>query len=214
MAQDAVTGPKNEPRFSDTGAPDIGVDPTLVAAYAALVGNRKVNTAAARAAATGKEVWEGLQWFETDTGSQYAYRSGSWVLESSLSTAFTPSITGLTLGTGGSVLYARRSISSGREFIKVGWKLGTAGFVVSDPQLQAPSGFASWFSSSVTPLGIATYIDASAGGSGRFGGPVYSTSSAIRFQYGFGPMTNLGAAIPFTWGANDEIHLDVSYPIA
>lgn len=79
MAQDAVTGPQDEPRFSELGAPEIGTDDTIVAAYAALVGNRKRGTSAARVALTGKKLWEGLAYFETDTGQAWVYAGSTWV---------------------------------------------------------------------------------------------------------------------------------------
>jgi len=44
------------------------------------MGNRRNDTAANRAAATGADVWEGLEWYETDTGLSYIYRSGAWVV--------------------------------------------------------------------------------------------------------------------------------------
>lgn len=80
MAQDAVTGPKNEPRFSESGAPEIGTDNTIVAAYAALVGNKKGGTDADRLALTGKDLWEGLFWQNSDgTKTTWLYTAGTWV---------------------------------------------------------------------------------------------------------------------------------------
>jgi hypothetical protein len=80
MAQDAVTGPKNEPRFSESGAPEIGTDDTIVAAYAAKVGNKKGGTDAERLALTGKDLWEGLH-FQVSDGTKplWLYTSGAWV---------------------------------------------------------------------------------------------------------------------------------------
>jgi hypothetical protein len=75
-------GPKNQPRFDATKPPDLGVDETLVSDFAALVGNRKVGTTAERNAAasatSGKEVWEGLQWEDTDLKGTVVWRNGSW----------------------------------------------------------------------------------------------------------------------------------------
>lgn len=74
-------GDKNEPIFLASGAPEIDVDPTAVAAYAAKVGNRRVGTNAQRLAATGKDIWPGLFWQETDGNLDGYLRTGSgWVL--------------------------------------------------------------------------------------------------------------------------------------
>jgi hypothetical protein len=79
MAQDAVTGPKNEPHFAETGAPEIGTDTTLVATYAAKVGNRRVGTTLERTNAAGKDVWEGLEWWDTTLKVAFIYLSSAWV---------------------------------------------------------------------------------------------------------------------------------------
>jgi hypothetical protein len=75
-------GPKNEPQFADADGPDVAVNPTQAAAYAAKVGNRKSDTATNRGLATGSDVWDGLEWYETDTGSTYLRSGSSWILQS------------------------------------------------------------------------------------------------------------------------------------
>lgn len=71
---------KNEPQYAGTGAPADAADLTEVAAYAALVGNRKVGTTAQRTATTGTaEAWDGLLWGDTTDGFEYKYKSGAWV---------------------------------------------------------------------------------------------------------------------------------------
>lgn len=79
MARDS-SGPKNEPNYSGLGAPADAADLTEVATYAARMGNRRTDTSTNRAAATGADLWEGLEWQETDTGNTLMYLSGSWVL--------------------------------------------------------------------------------------------------------------------------------------
>lgn len=71
-------GSKNQPHFGEGDTPDIAGNPTAVADYAANVGNRKAGLASARTALTGADVWDGLEFFETDTGSTYVYQGG-WV---------------------------------------------------------------------------------------------------------------------------------------
>jgi len=72
-------GLKNEPQFGDLDAPDPGVNPTQAAAYAALVGNRKIGTTAQRDALTGKDVWEGLLFGDITTGIDYRRTGGAWL---------------------------------------------------------------------------------------------------------------------------------------
>lgn len=94
MAADSH-GPKNEPQYAAAGAPADAADLTEVAAYAAKVGNRKVGLASDRAALTGADLWNGLEFFETDSGSTYEYNNG-WVFSHQLPTGWT----NLTLATG------------------------------------------------------------------------------------------------------------------
>lgn len=70
MVADAPAGAKGQPQFLDAGAPDIAVDPNLVADYAALVGNRKVGTTAQQDALAGDLVWEGLLFGNTTDGTE------------------------------------------------------------------------------------------------------------------------------------------------
>lgn len=63
--------------FSDSGAPDIGVDPTLVSAQANDVGTRII-----RANLAGLQAYEykrsGLRGFALDTMTEYVYESSAW----------------------------------------------------------------------------------------------------------------------------------------
>lgn len=64
--------------FSDTGAPDIGVDPTLVSAQANDVGTRIIRTnLAALEAYEYKRV--GLRGYAQDTGIEYVHSGTGWV---------------------------------------------------------------------------------------------------------------------------------------
>jgi hypothetical protein len=99
MARD-TSGPKNEPNYSGIGAPSDAADMTEIATYAARVGNRRADTSANRTAATGADLWEGLEWHETDTGLTYLYLSAAWVL-SRYSSAAIPIVTFGTNWTGG-----------------------------------------------------------------------------------------------------------------
>lgn len=107
-----LTGAKNQPYFLATGAPAIDVDPGLVSDYAAKVGNHKVGLATDRAALTGKDVWDGLSFTETDTGKTYQYLASwsGWNLIGTRSGSVT-----ITLATG----WAAPSINS--FTVQAGW---------------------------------------------------------------------------------------------
>lgn len=73
MAVDGGYGPKGRPKFLAGGGFEDWVDLEAVGSYAGDVGNRKVGTAARRAAlststAAADQVWQGLEYEETDTG--------------------------------------------------------------------------------------------------------------------------------------------------
>jgi len=78
MAASATKGPKGQPRFPATDAPDLGVDEEIVADYAAKVGNRRVGTTAERNAAAGADLWEGLEWYDTTLKKTFWNISGVW----------------------------------------------------------------------------------------------------------------------------------------
>jgi len=83
---DSTTG---RPIFEDTDAPDIKVDPTEAAKYAAEVGNRVV-----RASLAGLNAYEyrrpGLAGHALDTGLEYVHDDSGWVLVGGLDTGYVP----------------------------------------------------------------------------------------------------------------------------
>jgi hypothetical protein len=80
MAHDSL-GTKNQPQYSATGASSQAADLSEVANYAANIGNRRVDTSTVRTGLTGADVWEGLEFEETDTGYVYTYHTtGGWIL--------------------------------------------------------------------------------------------------------------------------------------
>jgi hypothetical protein len=76
-------GPKNEPQYSGTGVPADAADLTEVAAYAAKVGNRRSGLDSVRTGLIGADVWDGLEFYSTDTAITWLYKgpsgSGAWV---------------------------------------------------------------------------------------------------------------------------------------
>lgn len=82
MAVDSYDPITGAPQFSDGGAPDIAVDPTEVAKYAAEVGNRIV-----RANLDALDAYPfkraGLSGHALDTGADYIHDGSGWHLASS-----------------------------------------------------------------------------------------------------------------------------------
>jgi hypothetical protein len=83
MARDS-SGTKNQPQYAGTGAPSDAADLSEVANYAAAVGNRKSGTNSVRLGLTGADVWDGLEFYETDTKLLYVYASTTWLLFTAL----------------------------------------------------------------------------------------------------------------------------------
>lgn len=119
-------GAKRQPQFADADAPDVAVNPTQVANYAAEYGNYKVDTAAARTTAAAW-AWEGLLWRDTDSNKVlWKFTSGAWKSWESPWIAYVPTYSGLTLGSGGVALIEYRYAAGD---VEVKWKLtfGTSG---------------------------------------------------------------------------------------
>lgn len=76
MAVDSFDPIDGHPIFLDSGAPDIGVDTTEAAKYAALVGTRLIGTKSQRDLYPFAR--EGLAWFATDTGHEYVHDGVGW----------------------------------------------------------------------------------------------------------------------------------------
>lgn len=81
-------GTKGEPVYDGTGAPDLAVDQSALARFAAEVGNRKVGTRAQRLALTDNpgaqnKRWPGLVFYQTDGADKGAwiFLDGDWKRE-------------------------------------------------------------------------------------------------------------------------------------
>lgn len=73
-SNDATTG---HPIFDDADAPDLAVNPTEVAAFAAEVGTRLIGDTADRTAYTYAR--EGLGWYDTTLDTEYLHNGSGWV---------------------------------------------------------------------------------------------------------------------------------------
>lgn len=78
MAVDSYDPTTGRPIFVDTGAPDIGVDPTEVGKYAADVGNNVIRANLAALEAYGYKR-AGLHGHALDTGFDYVHDGSGWV---------------------------------------------------------------------------------------------------------------------------------------
>lgn len=76
MAVDSYDPILGFPQFSDAGAPDIAVDPTAVAAYAADVGNFIIRNTSGRNAYAYKR--EGLMCYDTDIDALFIHSGTGW----------------------------------------------------------------------------------------------------------------------------------------
>lgn len=81
MAVDSFSPTDGHPIFLDTGAPDLAVDPTKVAEYAADVGNRIIRADLATLNAYAYKR-KGLRGVALDTLTEYLHDGTSWVAQS------------------------------------------------------------------------------------------------------------------------------------
>lgn len=73
-------GERNRPIYAGAGAPADAEDLTYLGKLATDLGTRRAGTSAARKALEAEWLFEGLQWFETDTGLTYVRTTTAWVL--------------------------------------------------------------------------------------------------------------------------------------
>lgn len=73
-------GPDGEPEFADGDAPDVAVNPSEVAKYAAKRGTRPIGTTAQRNAYAYPKY--GLQWFDTTLGREFIFLTEGWTRSS------------------------------------------------------------------------------------------------------------------------------------
>lgn len=74
-------GSHNEPQYDENAPIHDAVEKTELGAYAALVGNHKVGTDAARLALSGNDLWDGLHYTSTDLSPAADWRydvPGGW----------------------------------------------------------------------------------------------------------------------------------------
>lgn len=204
---DATTG---YPIFLAGYAPDLGVDETTVAQYAADVGNRivRANLAGLTAYTYSRA---GLMGHALDTKSDYVHDGSGWKLMHRAPQAYTPTLTNIT---GGPAVTARYSVAGGWVQVSIGVALNGANFGTAPGfslpvAARTPSGF--------QMLGQALYR---AGSLWYEGGILLATSTRVDpvlkvVTLGNVAMnSNVGAATPFTWASGHFMALEFSYEAA
>jgi len=205
----AGTTSKGAPTFANTDAADFANDLTAVSTWAS---GKIGESAAAAGSLPSPALWAGRTITAVDTSAMYLSDGAKWYCLFSPLTSYTPTFTGLTVGAGGSTV-----ASWSRSGATVSWRvlitLGTAP-VVNDVFISLPIACASSGSATnVTLLGDATYVDTSAGSSGRHRGSAARGASVTtaRLLSGTDPMGGVVAAVPFTWASGDQISVTGTY---
>lgn len=124
MAVDSY-GTQNQPQFDGTKASNLASDLNAISNYAVKIGNRKVGTHAARIALTGADLWDGLEFYETDQTDglhdTYVYDGGTSAWQVFPVTGAVQSTGLFNLATGWGFTY---STSTGtQEWFKVGGRV-------------------------------------------------------------------------------------------
>lgn len=128
-------------------------------------------------------------------------------------TTATPTVSGLTVGTGGSLSY-KHKILGDTVFFVFQAKLGTSGFSVGDVNITPPVAISSTaYITDRVVLGSGALYDSSAGSGGVFFGWAHLSLGNLRLMCNFdasryGALSSTG---PFTWAAGDQIFVAGSY---
>lgn len=205
----AGTTSKGSPTRANTDAASFADDLTAVSQWASdHIGESVANAAALPSSGN----WVNRTIMAADTFAVYVW-VGSWKCTFQPLTAYTPTLTGITLGSGGSILGAWS-----RAGATVTWRamvtLGSSGFAVSDTFIGLPLAVASSMAlSNVTVLGDALFADVSAGGAGRLRGAAVmgSANTNARIVQSTSFLSIVNSTSPFTWAAGDQIQVNGTY---
>ncbi len=134
--------------------------------------------------------------------------------------AYTPALTNLTLGTGGTVngYYVQAGKFVWVDIVAV---LGSSGFSVSNnPEFGLPNSttFAAYYTANVSTVGSAIVVDQVALSRYQGYARVQSSSSVAiglaNVSGSYVATSGVTPTVPFTWGAADEFHLHFWYESA
>lgn len=135
-------------------------------------------------------------------------------------TSYTPALTNLTLGTGGTVngYYVQAGKFVWVDIVAV---LGSSGFSVSNnPEFGLPNSttFAAHYTTNVSTVGSALVVDQVALTRYQGYARVQSSSTVAmglaNVSGSYVATSGVNATVPFTWGATDEFHLHFWYESA
>lgn len=205
MARDG-SGSHNEPTFLGTGGMATAADFNDIVAWAKTLANGRVGTAAARAALTGSDLWDGLAFFETDTSRLYYRVSSAWVLWMSGWESYTPTGTNIS---GGTLTAKFRRLGKTRDVVIRHVSPTVTGSVsYTLPEAAADT--------DLHEAGFVTFYDASVPTENK--GWVRLSTNAILTAANsastYLAITNLSSSIPFTWATNDFLEARFSYEVA
>lgn len=176
--------------------------------------NLRFATQAARDAAIATPL-AGMAAYITSEDNWYYYNGTIWAtFVGGTWTAYTPTLTNLTLGTGGTIVARWKRIDPTTAKVHVALTLGSAAFAVSTaPDFTLPSQVPIGLSYAVADcLGVALLNDTSAGASGRFSGACYLVTGASNGRIGFGTSGGaVTATVPMAWAAGDKLSAELTY---
>lgn len=205
--------------LDSTGKPVISSTPTqtvadmqAIADYAQKYAFARSGLASVRTGLAPGELWNGLTFFETDTGSVYIY-NGGWRLWHRVARSYTPTLTSIS---GSPSVVGRYSIESGMVTGTVQVTLAAA-TMGSSPMVSLP--VAAQSASNKPIVGFAQYSDVSPGGY-YFGHVRLESTTNVALMDTQVVGSRLAAAVylssttPFTWAAGDVINLNFTYEAA
>jgi len=208
-SNDSTTG---APEFADADAPDLAVNPTEVAAFAASVGTRLIGDTAARTAYAYAR--EGLEWYDTTTDAIYVHNGSGWKLWHKNWAAYTPTLTNMS---GSPTVTARYAVASGVVFVRLAIALNGANFGTT-PKVSLPVTAATVMT--YERVGESTYADDSAGPT-LVDGAVYidtTTTAYLATKTVSGSYVSVASAVtatlPFTWASGDTATARFNYEAA
>jgi hypothetical protein len=162
-----------------------------------------------RGAATGMA--NGDFGFQTDTKATYARISGAWVLWDLDWTAYTPTLTNVTLGAG-TFSNTRYRVVNGVVQAHGKFTLGSGSAIGAGAGITHPAGLTTTGVGGLGffPLGAIVSVIA---GTARLGLVVPASGAAGSFYSASTTLTSFNAAAPAAWGTNDSIMWNYSFPL-
>lgn len=153
--------------------------------------------------------------YREDIGVTYRYDGSAWkVFGTSDWQTWSPTLTGITLGTGGTSVALYRYVGDNVE-VRFAFKLGTGGTLGTDPRFTLPQLAEAVIAPYTTYNGNGSMFDNSAGQVYPTFVVSYNTSQSIVTMYALAPATsgytNITATVPFTWAINDTIGVNFTY---